>query len=195
MYLNESQVKALDQSKLLDTIFAIPLTYTPNTHFTYSNLEPYLLSVFFQENFHIGIDEYINNHIFKPLGIKTYIWKKLGNYCVGATGLYLKHKDFHKIGKLIFNYGKYNHKQIISEQWIKEMTKPQVHCPDYYKPEKLLPKFNAGYFTWISRDGIVFRDGSNGQYIICDYNQQQLITIMSSQNDMNLVTECLRGLI
>ena len=75
------------------------------------------------------------------------------------------------------------------------MVKPQVHCPDYYKPERLLPKLDAGYFTFISRDGIVFRDGSNGQYIICDYKNNRLITIMSSQKDMSLVTECLRNLI
>lgn len=93
------------------------------------------------------------------------------------------------------NFGKYNGKQIVPKQWVKEMTKPQVACPDYYKPERVLPKLNAGYFTWISRDNIVFRDGSDGQYIICDYKNNRLITIMSSQQDMSLVTECLRDLI
>ena len=79
--------------------------------------------------------------------------------------------------------------------WIAEMTKKQVDCPDYYKPERVLPKLSAGYHTWISRDNILFRDGSAGQYIICDYKNNRLITIMSTQKDMSLVTECLRDLI
>lgn len=195
MYLNESHVENLDKFKLLDSIFAIPLKYVPNTHYTYSNVEPYLLSVFFKENFGIQIDEYINEKILKPIGIESYKWEKFGNYCAGATASYFNYKDFHKIGELLLNFGKYNDKQIIPKTWIKEMVKPQVHCPDYYKSERLLPKLDAGYFTFVSRDGIVFRDGSDGQYIICDYKNNRLITIMSSQKDMSLVTECLRNLI
>ena len=195
MYLNESHVENLDKFKLLDVVFNIPLKYAPNVHYTYSNVEPYLLSVFFTENFGIQIDDYINEKILKPIGVKNYKWEKFGNYCAGATASYVNYKDFHKIGELLLNYGKYNSKQIVPENWVREMVKPQVHCPDYYKPERLLPKLDAGYFTFISRDGIVFRDGSNGQYIICDYKNNRLITIMSSQENMSLVTECLRNLI
>jgi len=195
MYLNKSHVENLDKFKLLEVIFDIPLKFKPNTHFTYSNIEPYLLSVFFKETFGMQIDDYINQKILKPIGVQNFIWEKFGNYCAGATASYFNYKDFHKIGKLLFDYGKFDGKQIVPEDWIKEMTKSQVHCPDYYKPERLLPKLDAGYFTWISRDGIVFRDGSDGQYIICDYKNNRLITIMSSQKDMSLVTECLRGLI
>ena len=93
------------------------------------------------------------------------------------------------------NNGKHNEIQVVPADWIKEMTSKQVECPDYYKPERVLPKLSAGYHTWISRDNILFRDGSNGQYIICDYKNNRLITILSSQKDMSLVTECLRGLI
>ncbi len=195
MYLNKSHVENLDKFKLLDIMFDIPLKFKPNTHFIYSNVEPYLLSVFFKENFGIDIKDYINIKILKPIGVKSFIWETWGNYCAGATASYFNYKDFHKIGKLLFDYGKFDDKQIVPEIWVNEMTKPQVHCPDYYKPERLLPKLDAGYFTWISRDEIVFRDGSDGQYIICDFKNNRLITIMSSQKDMSLVTECLRGLI
>lgn len=195
MYLNEAHVETLDKFKLLDVVFDIPLKYEPNKHFVYSNVEPYMLSVFFKENFGRDIAGFIDEKILKPIGIKNFVWENFGNYCAGATASYFNYKDFHKIGKLLLDYGKFNGKQIVPENWVKEMVKPQVHCPDYYKPERLLPKLDAGYFMWISRDGIVFRDGSDGQYIICDYKNNMLITIMSSQKDMSLVTECLRGLI
>lgn len=137
----------------------------------------------------------MNERIFKPLDIKNFEWLNLGKYCAGATGLTLNHSNFHKLGQLLMNNGKHNEIQVVPADWIKEMTSKQVECPDYYKPERVLPKLSAGYHTWISRDNILFRDGSNGQYIICDYKNNRLITIMATQKDMSLVTECLRGLI
>jgi hypothetical protein len=64
-----------------------------------------------------------------------------------------------------------------------------------YKPERVLPKIGIGYFTFISRDGYIFRDGSNGQYIILNKDKNLLITIMSTEKDMKNVTEILRNLI
>ena len=58
-----------------------------------------------------------------------------------------------------------------------------------------MPKVGVGYFTFISRDGFIFRDGSNGQYIIVNKDKNLLITIMSTEKEMQNITEILRGLI
>ena len=109
--------------------------------------------------------------------------------------MYLKHSDFHKIGQLLLNNGKYNGKQIISENWIKEMSSMQLETPSAYKPERDLPKIGIGYYIFISRDGYLFRDGTNGQYIIINNEKNLLITIMYSENDMKNVTEIFRNII
>lgn len=70
-----------------------------------------------------------------------------------------------------------------------------METPSAYKPERLLPKIGVGYYTFISRDGYVFRDGSNGQYIIINKEKNLLITIMSTEKDMKNVTEILRNMI
>jgi CubicO group peptidase (beta-lactamase class C family) len=195
MMLNEKHLETIDQNNVLKILFDTEIKYKTGERFTYSNVEPYLLSVFFQENFDISLSEFVKQRIFKPLGINNFEWKNIGKYCAGATRLYLAHQDFHKLGQLLMSHGVYNNVQVIPANWIDEMTKKQVDCPDYYKPERVLPKLSAGYHTWISRDNILFRDGSAGQYIICDYKNNRLITIMSTQKDMSLVTECLRDLI
>lgn len=195
MMFDEKHIKNLDKNNLLEVLFTTEIKYKTGEHFTYSNVEPYLLSIFFQENFGWNLADFVNERIFKPLDIQKYEWLNLGKYCAGATGLRLNHSDFHKLGQLLMNNGKYNNNQIVPANWIKEMTSKQVECPDYYKPERVLPKLSAGYYTWISRDNILFRDGSNGQYIICDYKNNRLITIMSTMENMSLVTECLRDLI
>ncbi|MDE6583388.1 MAG: serine hydrolase, partial [Clostridia bacterium] len=72
--LKNDFVKNVDEYKLLDYVFETPIKYSTNTHFTYNNVEPYLLSVFFKENFGVDISDFINEKILKPLGVKNFVW-------------------------------------------------------------------------------------------------------------------------
>ena len=101
----------------------------------------------------------------------------------------MRHTDFHKIGQLLLNNGKYNNIQIIPEAWVKKMCSMQLETPSAYKPDRVFPKVGISYYTFISRDGFIFRDGSNGQYIILNKDKNILLTIMSSEKEMINVTE------
>lgn len=193
--MSERFIRGIDKDKLLDYALNYDIPYEVGTKFTYNNAEPFILSVFFQEAFNQNLTDFIVQNIFKKINISDYKWQKYGKYCPGSTGLYLKHSDFHKIGELLLNEGNYNNNQIISSRWIKEMCSMKLKTPSVYKSERVLPKIGVGYFTFISRDGYVFRDGSNGQYIILNKDKNLLITIMSTENDMKNVTEILRNLI
>ena len=63
------------------------------------------------------------------------------------------------------------------------------------KPERVLPKVGVGYVIHISRDGYIFKDGTNGQYLIINFDKNLLISILSSEKEMKYVTEILRDLI
>lgn len=195
MSAKEIKEKQLDTSNIINYALNVDIPYEVGERFAYNNVEPFILSVFFQEKFGINLSEFIKDNIFDKLDIKEYKWDNYGKYCPGCTGLFLKHSDFHKIGKLLLNNGKYNNIQVIPEEWINEMCKMQFETPEICKKERVLPKYGVGYFTFISRDGIVFRDGSNGQNIIIDKNNNLLITIMSTEPNMKNVTEVLRNLI
>ena len=193
--MSERFIQDIDKDKLVDYALNYDIPYEVGTRFAYNNVEPFILSVFFQEAFNQNLTEFIDENIFKKLNILEYKWKNYGKYCPGATGLYLKHSDFHKIGQLLLNEGKYNNIQIVSSSWIKEMCSMKLETPTVYKSERVLPKIGIGYFTFISRDGYIFRDGSNGQYIILNKDKNLLITIMSTEKDMKNVTEILKNLI
>ena len=193
--MSERFIQDIDKDKLVDYALNYDIPYEVGTRFAYNNVEPFILSVFFQEAFNQNLTDFINENIFKKLNILDYKWEKYGKYCPGATGLYLKHSDFHKIGQLLLNEGKYDNNQIISSSWIKEMSSMKLETLSAYKPERVLPKIGIGYFTFISRDGYIFRDGSNGQYIILNKDKNLLITIMSTEKDMKNVTEIMRNLI
>lgn len=193
--MSERYIKDIDKNELLDYALNYEIPFDVGTRFAYNNVEPFVLSVFFQETFGVNLKDYINEKIFKKLNIEEFEWDNYGMYCPASTGLYLKHSDFHKIGQLLLNNGKYNGEQIIPENWIIEMTSMQLETPSVYKTERVLPKIGIGYYTFISRDGFVFRDGSNGQYIIVNKEKKLLITIMASEKDMKIVTEILRDII
>ena len=191
--MSESYIQDIDKDNLLDYALNYNIPFEVGNRFAYNNVEPFILSVFFQEKFNINLTNFIKENIFDKLDISEFKWENYGKYCPGATGLYLKHSDFHKIGELLLNNGKYNDCQVIPEKWINDMCSVQLETPLAYKPERVFPKIAVGYYTFISRDDFVFRDGSNGQYIIVNKNRNILITIMSSEKDMKNVTEIFRN--
>ena len=193
--MSERFIKDIDENKLLDYALNYDIPYDVGTRFAYNNVEPFVLSVFFQETFGINLTDFINENIFKKLDIKEYKWDNFGKYCPGSTGLYLKHSDFHKIGKLLLNNGRYNNIQVIPETWINELCVLQLETPSAFKPERVFPKVGVGYYTFISINNYIFRDGADGQYIIINKKRNLLITIMSREKDMKNVTEILRNLI
>lgn len=192
MTAKEIKEKNLDINNILNYVLNVDIPYQVGTKFVYNNVEPFILSVFFQEKFKIKLSDFINENIFKKLDIKKYQWDDYGKYCPGCTGLFLKHSDFHKIGKLLLNEGVYNGIQVISKNWINMMCSLQFEISSVYKTKVALPMLGAGYYTFISKEGYVFRNGSNGQYIILNKDNNLLITIMSSEKNKENVMEILR---
>lgn len=193
--MSERYIEDIDKNDLLNYALNYDIPYKVGERFAYNNVEPFIISVFFQEQFGINLRDFINENIFLKLNIKEFEWENYGKYCPGATGLYLKHSDFHKIGELLLNDGVYNNEKVVSKNWIKEICKMQLETPSIYKKDRVLPKLGVGYYTFISRNGYIFRDGSNGQYIIVNKDKNLLISIMSNEKNMKLVTEILRDLL
>lgn len=53
-------------------------------------------------------------------------------------GLWINSQDLARFGLLILNKGKWEGKQVVSEQWIQQATTPSAHGPDY------------GYLWWLN---------------------------------------------
>jgi CubicO group peptidase (beta-lactamase class C family) len=191
----EIKEKNLDKSKLLEYVLNYDIKNEPNKKFVYNNAEPFIISVIFNKKLKLNLTDYIKEKIFEKLEIDEFVWENYGNFCPGCTGLFLKPLDFYKIGKLLLNDGIYNDKKVLSKKWVNEMINIQLETPYAVKRERVLPKYGIGYFTFISRDGYIFRDGTNGQYIILNKNKNMLICLMSSEKDMSKITEIFRNIL
>ena len=67
--------------------------------------------------------DYLYPRLFRPLGIVNVKWQESpqGINC-GGWGLYLKTEDLAKMGQLFLQKGKWNGRQVLSEEWVAEAS-------------------------------------------------------------------------
>ena len=151
---------------------SIPFKYKPGTHFVYNNVGPYLAGILVQRRSGCDLVSYLMPRLFTHLDIKRPTWETdpLGN-SFGAGGLFLTLSELHKFGLFYLNKGRWNGKQILSEKWIEESTKPS-DTNDY------------GYLFW------------RGEYnsFRADGKYSQITMILQDKNAVvSLVAECRKG--
>ncbi|MBW2623824.1 MAG: serine hydrolase, partial [Deltaproteobacteria bacterium] len=98
--------------------------HEPGKRFFYSTGDPMLLTQVIQKATGMTAFDFAQQNIFKPLNITKVRWDKdRDGYTATAWGLYLTVRDFAKFGHLFLNKGRWEDKQIVSEEWVKKATK------------------------------------------------------------------------
>lgn len=112
--------------------------------FNYSNINAYLVGVALTEALGCDLGEFIENEIFKPLGITKFSYGRCPEgYFYGASNVMLTVHDFSKIGLMLRNGGVYVGQRILSEEYIRIATSVQQQCREG----------GYGYFFWKYLDG------------------------------------------
>ena len=157
----------------------------PGDRFNYSDGLAMLLGVIIKNSTGMYADEFAEKHLFTPLGISDYSWRKSPDGSViTAWGLSLKHRDIAKIGYLFQKNGRWNGKQIVSQKWVNESTKAhmtQAHMKD-------VPIGSGfGYQWWCGKTNInnqvyelYYAAGMGGQYIFVCPSLNLVAVITSS---------------
>lgn len=108
----------------LGYLFRTKLEYIPGTERRYSDAAYYLLSRIFTAKSGEKMDDWLLKHLFFPLGFREMAWSKCPmGYPMGATGLYVYTEDLAKLGVLYLNRGKYQEKQILSQNWVETVLR------------------------------------------------------------------------
>jgi len=87
--------------------------------------------------------EFARTNLFQPLGVHNYSWNKVVTNMTDLPigyGLKISPRDAAKLGQLFINKGKWDGKQIISEQYLNEMIKPSF----------LKANSGYGYLVWLN---------------------------------------------
>lgn len=160
-----------------------PTDTIPGTKFEYNSGASVLLGKITRSITGKRIDKWAEEKLFEPLGITDYYWKETPDGEIDTEGgLFLKTEDLAKIGTLFLNKGKWNNKQIVSENWVSSSINPIVDSVD---PENE-SETGYGYQWWIpqhknGKSQIFAGIGYGGQYLMVapEYN---LIIVFNGWN-------------
>ena len=97
-----------------------PLKYKPGTHFSYFGGHQIVLGEILKNATNLTIDEFSEQYLFNPMGIKAVDWAvKFDNGVIEAAGgLKLRPRDMLKFGIAFLDKGRWNNEQIISKEWV-----------------------------------------------------------------------------
>ncbi len=102
-----------------------PMQHEPGAVFHYSSGASQLLSYVFQRATGRDVEAYAVRHLFTPLGIRDYFWKRTPDGLANTEGgLYMRPHDLAKIGYLYLRNGVWDGKRIIAEDWVKASITP-----------------------------------------------------------------------
>jgi CubicO group peptidase (beta-lactamase class C family) len=153
-----------------------PMAEEPGKVFVYNSGATELLAQIFKKVTGKNIDEYAEEHLFKPLGMR-YFWKHSPTGLPDTEGgLYLSSHDLAKIGQLYLKGGMWGGQEIVSPSWIKESVTPQVSVPG--------SDWKYGYLWWLQSLGSAPDDvawaarGFGGQqlFVVPEYDMVAVFT-------------------
>ena len=104
-----------------------PMAHEPGKEFHYNSGATQLLSYIFRKATGSDIEEYAQRHLFAPLGIDHYYWKRSPNGLVDTEGgLYLRPGDLARICYLYQKDGVWDGKVLLDPEWVKASLTPSV---------------------------------------------------------------------
>ncbi len=104
-----------------------PMSDEPGTKFNYNSGATELLAHIFRQATGQDMEEYGAKHLFQPLGIKDWFWKRIPWGLVDSEGgLYLERHDLAKIALLFHQKGAWKGQQIVAEDWVKASLEPAI---------------------------------------------------------------------
>lgn len=168
------------------------MTREPGTAFRYDSGATYMLSAILTRVTGQTLLEYLKDRLFDPLGITDQDWDGIAGVNTGGWGCKLSVSDMAKIGQLLLMEGKWQGKQLMGADWIREMRKCHIDTA----AENVYADWQQGYGyqMWqCSRNGCFRADGAFGQYILVCPPKNLVAVIWSedafSQDMLNIFWE------
>ena len=149
----------------------------PGAVATYCSMGVVLAAEIIAQASGIGIDEFADRYLFRPLGIDQVAWGHTSNREVISSGkrLYMRPRDMAKIGQLVLDNGEWQGRQLVSKAWLESTTTKQTK----------LGGVDYGFLWWqipirSGGDAIVSKTatGNGGQYIMV-FDDADLVVVFT----------------
>lgn len=132
----------------IDFTLRQPMDAEPGTKWAYNSGGSQLLSGIVHRATGRFIDDYANEHLFRPIGIQTFHWKKTPTgHPDTEGGLYLRAEDLARIGYLFLRDGLWNGRRVLPSGWVAQATTRHARA--------VAPGWDYGYQWWLTtRQGV-----------------------------------------
>ena len=188
---------SLDSADPVGDILSYGLVSEPGAQFGYTDTGAHLVAAVLAEAIDRPILDYAREKLFDPLGVDTRpAWQgwdtgSTGNgfdksgfawatdrsgINLGGFGLKLTAPDLIKLGELYVNGGTWNARQIVSQDWVRESTAPQV-------TEDQQPDGPYGFFWWLGETNqhpLFAAAGAFGQTLLCVPDLDLVVVVTSA---------------
>ncbi len=145
----------------------LPLESSPGAKWTYSTGSSQILSGILTKATGMSGTDFAIKYLLDPINSDLVRWDKdPQGYNHGGFNMYHTPRDMARLGLLYLHKGRFNGKQIVSENWIRESTKPLNRVSWSFGP---IIKASYGYHWWSGeiRDySCIFATGHGGQNIM-----------------------------
>ena len=183
---SDKRITVLDEKGGTDWIknfFDAGFIAKPDTKFNYISENTFMLSAIISKVTGMSMIDYLNERMFKPLGIEKPFWEKDGaGNNVGGWGLYMKSEDLAKFFLPYIHEGKWiDGTQLVPAEWVKAATAKQT---DSVKDGFIDNMCGYGYQFWRNPAPNSYRcDGLFGQrcFMFPDYNA--LVVLNSGESE------------
>jgi len=177
----------LDKMKnVIEPFFNQPLTAKLGEKFMYNNYATFILSAIVSKVTNKSLNDFLNENLYKIVGIKKPKWTEINNYSLGATELYISANDMARFGLLLLNDGQWNDSRIVSKDFLQEATKLQIKT-NYDDLNFDYDKYGYGYLFWLNSFGDFRASGSYQQHIVIN-KEYGLVFVLKAFEERNLLS-------
>ena len=164
----------------------LPMSFNPGEKYAYNDVCPMLIGAIIEETSGKKLSEFAKENLFEPLGIREFYWYTgMGGRTAPMGNLYVSALDLAKIGQLVLNNGKWGNRQIVSSQWIGEISKSRI---DISQEDPFSTGY--GYFWFIGSRKV---SGKTYDYICASGNGGNLIFVFKQRNMVVALTSSAYG--
>lgn len=142
----------------------------PGTQYAYDSMVSYMLAAVVQKVTGKKLTEYLQERVFTPMNVTEWAWEESPEGVnTGGWGVHIQPESLAKFGQLILNEGRWEGKQLVPTEWIREMC----------KKHRETGREVYGYHIWHcgGHDGAVRADGALGQYVISVLDKDMVVVM------------------
>jgi CubicO group peptidase (beta-lactamase class C family) len=162
-------------------MLAKPMYAQPGDSFYYRDMDAQLLSSAVERVTGRAVAEIAEEGVFRPLGITNYFWESdVEGTTLGAFGLFMCARDLAKIGQLVLQRGRWENRQLVSEEWIDTSSSAQTGSDQAHGHR------SYGFYWWVVPELNAFTTwgtGGNFAFVVPDRNLVIVLTSLPSTDD------------